>query len=85
MIKMKGPILNNEDIFVNFRKYGLLRELQLDEKTSTAKVIFQSLDSANAARNCAHMKKLGETVLDVEYTPYTVRNQFTTIIKYYIN
>jgi len=49
-----------------------MRELQIDDKNALAKVIFESTLASNAARNCAHMKKMGETLMDIEYTPYTV-------------
>jgi hypothetical protein len=53
----------------------------MDEKNMIAKVVFDSQAAANAAMNCAHLKRVGETLLDLSYQPYSVRNSSHTITK----
>jgi hypothetical protein len=72
-LKLKGPMLTDEEIFSQFRRFGKMRDLTIDEKAATAKVVFDSMHSANAAMNCMHLKKIGETMLEVSYAPYSVR------------
>jgi hypothetical protein len=50
----------------------------MDEKNMIAKVVFDSQAAANAAMNCAHLKRVGETLLDLSYQPYSVRNSSHT-------
>eukprot|EP01122_Echinamoeba_exundans_P012852 TRINITY_DN54_c0_g2_i1.p1 TRINITY_DN54_c0_g2~~TRINITY_DN54_c0_g2_i1.p1 ORF type:complete len:694 (+),score=162.95 TRINITY_DN54_c0_g2_i1:38-2119(+) len=69
-LKLKGPMLTDEEIFSQFRRFGKMRDLTIDEKAATAKVVFDSIHSANAAMNCMHLKKIGETMLEVSYAPY---------------
>lgn len=72
-LKFKGPLLTDEEIFSQFRRFGKMRDLTIDEKASQAKVVFDSIHSANAAMNCMHLKKIGETMIEVAYSPYSVR------------
>ena len=75
-VRMKGGQLTQEEIFQQFRKYGKLKEIEMNEKDGIAKVLFNSQAQANAARYCLDGKSFpvpgqeGKTLkLDINYLP----------------
>lgn len=66
-VRMKPKALTQEEIFNQFRRFGRLTELSIDETKNVAKVAFEEMTFASAAKNCLDGKLVGETVLDIAF------------------
>lgn len=68
-VRMKPKPLSQEELFNQFRRFGKLTDLSIDETKSVAKVAFENMTFASAAKNCLDGKQVGENVLDIAYIP----------------
>ena len=68
-VRMKPKPLTQEELFNQMRRYGKLTELTIDEAKSLARVSFDNMTNASAAKNCLDGKLVGENVLDIAYIP----------------
>ncbi|XP_049850743.1 mitochondrial escape protein 2 homolog [Schistocerca gregaria] len=59
--------LTQEDLFVQMRRFGKMRDMTVDESKGVACVRFSKVSYANAARNCMDGKEIGESILEVNY------------------
>lgn len=66
-VRMKPKPLTQEELFNQFRRFGRLTELSIDEAKSVAKIGFEEMTFASAAKNCLDGKNVGETVLDIAF------------------
>src|SRR5690242_8390609 len=53
--------LSQELLFNEMRLYGRMEDIIVDAKRETAQVIFSSTNSAISARNCLHLKSIGDS------------------------
>ena len=68
-VKMHPKVLSQEELFNQMRRYGKLYDLTIDEAKATAKVVFDNVMNASAAKNCLDGKSVGDNVLDIAYIP----------------
>ncbi|RIB02871.1 RNA12 protein [Gigaspora rosea] len=70
-VEFKGPDIQIESLFYTFRKYGLIRDITLQESAKEpprfAMIIYSSMRSAASARNCVHGKIINSTKLNIFY------------------
>ena len=64
---MKPKPLSQEELFNQFRRFGRLTELSIDEAKSVAKIQFEEMTFASAAKNCLDGKVVGDTLLDIAF------------------
>lgn len=63
--------LSQELLYNELRIYGRMEDIIVDNKRETAAIIFNSINSAISARNCTHLKSIGDSQLYMRYEPYS--------------
>lgn len=68
-----------EPLFYTFRKYGLIRDINLHQESAKeppryAFIIYSNMRSAASARNCIHGKVINGTRLNIFYVQPLVRS-----------
>eukprot|EP01114_Cavostelium_apophysatum_P013955 TRINITY_DN3490_c0_g1_i1.p1 TRINITY_DN3490_c0_g1~~TRINITY_DN3490_c0_g1_i1.p1 ORF type:complete len:735 (-),score=201.06 TRINITY_DN3490_c0_g1_i1:16-2220(-) len=63
--------LSQEMIYNEMRTYGKMADIVVDPKKETATVRFSSQASAISARNCLHLKPIGDTKFYIRYEPWS--------------
>jgi hypothetical protein len=64
--------LTQELLYFEMRPYGKMEDIIVDAKRETATVIFSSTNSAISARNCLHLKSIGDSQFYMRYEPFSV-------------
>ncbi|ODV95597.1 hypothetical protein PACTADRAFT_42226 [Pachysolen tannophilus NRRL Y-2460] len=71
-ISFRGPDLTQEELYLLFRRYGLIHDIIPPKPDSKdiprfAFIIFRSARAAIAAKNCINGLKLNDTILHIQY------------------
>ncbi|CAG8836663.1 20476_t:CDS:2, partial [Racocetra persica] len=69
---ISGPDVSIEPLFYTFRKYGLIRDINLHQESAKeppryAFIAYSNMRSASSARNCVHGKTINGTRLNIFY------------------
>ena len=73
--------LSQELLFNEMRNFGRMEDIYVDSKKENGYIIFSSTNSAISARNCIHLKSIGDTQLYLRYEPYSRFNQARELVK----
>ncbi|CAG8646474.1 6063_t:CDS:10, partial [Cetraspora pellucida] len=71
-VEFKGTDVSIEPLFYTFRKYGLIRDINLHQESAKeppryALIAYSNMRSAASARNCVHGKIINSTRLNIFY------------------
>jgi hypothetical protein len=66
-VQMVGNVLSQETLFREFRPYGKMKDIIFPEKDGPVRIWFKDTQSATAARNCLHGKRVDNTMLVINY------------------
>jgi len=74
LIDFKGPSLDKETIFRNFRKFGPIVEIKVKKNDDKARIIFKSRRSATSAKICLNDCVIDGTKITIQYDNLTILN-----------
>jgi hypothetical protein len=72
---MVGNVLSQETLFREFRPYGKMKDIIFPEKDGPVRIWFKDTQSATAARNCLHGKRVDNTMLVINYDARDVSSE----------
>jgi hypothetical protein len=76
---MVGNVLSQETLFREFRPYGKMKDIIFPEKDGPVRIWFKDTQSATAARNCLHGKRVDNTMLVINYDARDVSSEVNII------
>ncbi|KAJ3100473.1 mitochondrial escape protein 2 [Phlyctochytrium planicorne] len=85
-VEFSGPAPHQQALFAEFRPFGKIEDISLvqvpgKEVKTVAHIQFQKIRAAAAARTCLQSRKIGPSIITVEYEPPLIRNYVFNFVK----